>query len=861
MMRAMAELLSLDVLLFFASAALASLVVTVLATIVMRLTRDASLPTRHAICACALLAVLASPLLLMVSARCGLSPLTVTLGENNSQLAETPVSGGDSLPPHMWSKLGATPKPGQESSTPASSQVAARGSAANVTPVAAAAEQPNPASVVQFDWASADLIRAAGRMMVLVWLLGSAYCLVRICMGLVHLKRLSGGLKPVSQNRIHAFAAAAARELGLQKVPRVFQTAAIDGPLSLGPWKPVVVLPSSMTRSLSDDQLRGLLSHEIAHIARGDHWFGLLQRLSLAAYWWNPLVHRISAELSSLREQICDDLATRGADSADGYAEMLVAIAERAVGGAPMIATLGIFERPGREFSQRVCRVLDANRRVVTIMSRRMQFLVAGFLALMMCIASATAIRVQSADAAPAAVEKATVTESQGSENTADPLDSALEEMAKAEDTPPAIKWPKTLHGIVKDANRKPIAGATVRFDLKRIHEYPIGRWDEGIHTAETKTDENGEYRFESADLPALTHRPFATYISCTADGFAEAKWWSWHTRRDTSVREHLTDIKMVPGRVVRGRCVDLQGQPLAGAVVKAASDYNGDSASSSWSWDPRETNAKGEFAISVPRGSKAGYELWVAHPNFAPQRVVIPKDGQELADTRLQPGTTVKGTVSAEGQPVKGVVVVAESIDDGTLANVSFSVELSAKTDEQGNYQLPPLEGMYKIYLADAGKMNNKPGDTFAVSDVRPPLVTPKKISMAGMGEKTLDFAASTPLVVTGNVHWPNGEPVAGCEVKASYLPQDFGTGIWIDQTWTDKQGNYEIQLPNPISEISIHVVGDYDDKRKWHYAHPDTDVAAENKGLQFMRFKKLDVNQADIDWVLKPDIEDENN
>jgi len=322
-----------------------------------------------------------------------------------------------------------------------------------------------------------------------------------------------------------------------------------------------------------------------------------------------------------------------------------------------------------------------------------------------------------------------------------------------------------------------------------------------------------------------------------------------------------LTDITMAPGRVVHGRCVDPNGKPVKGAVVKAASDYDQNRATNSWAWDPRATDAEGKFQISIPRDSKAGYELWIAHPEYAPQRVVIPKQGDELADVRLQTGTVVKGSVTDEnGDPIKGVVVVAESIDDSTLESVGFAVELATKTDSDGRYELPPIRGMYKVFLADAGKRENDLKQDFVVSDVRPPLVVPKKVAVSGRLSHTLDFAGTELLKASGTVRWEDGKPAVGCEVKASYLPLDFNSGIWIGQTWTDEDGHYEIPLPNPISDISIHVSGQHDANRKWHYAHPDTDVAAENKGLQFMRFKQLDADQDGIDWLLKPDFEDES-
>jgi hypothetical protein len=247
---------------------------------------------------------------------------------------------------------------------------------------------------------------------------------------------------------------------------------------------------------------------------------------------------------------------------------------------------------------------------------------------------------------------------------------------------------------------------------------------------------------------------------------------------------------------------------------------------------------------------------LWVAHPKFAPQRIVVPKSGDELADVRLQPGTQVSGTVRDEnGLPAPGVVVVADSVDDGTLTNVGFSVELAAKTDSQGRYELPPLDGMYRVYLADVGERNDHLADEFIVAETQPPLVEPKKISVSGTGTRKLDFQSKGSLLVRGIVRWPDGKPAVGCEVKASYMPQDFGGGIWIGQTWTDEDGKYVIPLPDAIENVSICAFGDFDAKRKWHYAHPSDNVKAKNKSMQFIALEPLNSDLDGIDWVLKAD------
>jgi hypothetical protein len=441
-------------------------------------------------------------------------------------------------------------------------------------------------------------------------------------------------------------------------------------------------------------------------------------------------------------------------------------------------------------------------------------------------------------------------------EAKSEPGDSKKNEVKPANDSgePPAVTWPKELWGVVHDEVGRPIAGAKVRLALEKIHEYQIGRWDETLWSQEVTTGKDGVYRFSTAEFPELRHRPFMLMMSATADGYADLRNWNWYSRRDTKVDAHWSDMKLLPGRVVHGRVVNHVGQPVPGAIVKATGDFGINQFGRSQAWNPRKTDEDGKFSFAVPSKLEGPIELWVVSPDWAPQRVSMPKQGDELSDVRLQSGGRVSGTVTLEdGSPVAGVVVTAKSVDDGTLPNTGFAAELAVKTDAQGRYQLPPIDGIYKVYLSQAEETNDRLGDNFVVGDVPPPPVSPAKVAVSGHQEVTLDFHAGPTLTVRGAVRWPDGKPVADCQVQASFLPDGFGTGIWLDDTRTDGDGRYTVELPKPIDAISISVFGAYDDQRVWHFAEAAEGVKAEQASLQFIKLGRLTENVKGIDWVLK--------
>src|SRR5207244_4030221 len=121
------------------------------------------------------------------------------------------------------------------------------------------------------------------------------------------------------------------------------------------------------------------------------------------------------------------------------------------------------------------------------------------------------------------------------------------------------------------------------------------------------------------------------------AKGYADAKWWCWYSHDDVNLEEHLTNVKMLPGRVVRGRCIDPDGVPVSGAIVKMAHGYDSNSPAGNWAWDPRKTQDDGTFEFSVPRDDKGVFEVWTVYPQWAPRRVALPSGGNDLGDIRLR--------------------------------------------------------------------------------------------------------------------------------------------------------------------------------------------------------------------------------
>lgn len=145
--------------------------------------------------------------------------------------------------------------------------------------------------------------------LLLCWLVGVAFSLLTASAQGVRLARTVRDAAPVSLAGVNVDALVAA--LGLRRAPRVLQHPAIAAPCVTGWLRPAVLLPPGLGRTLTPEELRLTLAHEMAHVRRGDLRLALVPALARALFFFHPLVWWASAEWGAAREEACDALALR----------------------------------------------------------------------------------------------------------------------------------------------------------------------------------------------------------------------------------------------------------------------------------------------------------------------------------------------------------------------------------------------------------------------------------------------------------------------------------------------------------------------------------------------------------------------
>lgn len=149
--------------------------------------------------------------------------------------------------------------------------------------------------------------------------------------------RLGLGLAWVARQRRRAVAAppdwqvrldALAWRLGLRRRVLLRLLPGLAGPITVGSWRPWVLLPPALLSRLPVELLEALLAHELAHVRRWDYLANLLQSLVEALLFFHPVVWWLSGRLRHEREQVADAIAARALDDPRRLARALHALAE-----------------------------------------------------------------------------------------------------------------------------------------------------------------------------------------------------------------------------------------------------------------------------------------------------------------------------------------------------------------------------------------------------------------------------------------------------------------------------------------------------------------------------------------------------
>lgn len=126
---------------------------------------------------------------------------------------------------------------------------------------------------------------------------------------------------------LRIFAAQTGRRMGIKKEVGVWLSSLVEGPITLGSFKPVILIPLATVSNLTPQQVEALILHELAHIRRHDYLLHLWIAAVEVLFFFNPFARTIIRNIQKEREHRCDDLVLQFRYDPHAYVSALLTMA------------------------------------------------------------------------------------------------------------------------------------------------------------------------------------------------------------------------------------------------------------------------------------------------------------------------------------------------------------------------------------------------------------------------------------------------------------------------------------------------------------------------------------------------------
>ncbi len=162
----------------------------------------------------------------------------------------------------------------------------------------------------------------------LAWAAGVSVMLAKLAFSLVAARRIVRRSSAVDDAALLTDVRTISEEVGLRREVEILVSDKLRAPATMGLWKPNIILPKSLLDQFQREQIRELLMHELAHVARRDYAVNLLQRFIEAIYFFHPFVWILSRKARTYRELACDEYVLQKSHDRRSYATTLTKLAE-----------------------------------------------------------------------------------------------------------------------------------------------------------------------------------------------------------------------------------------------------------------------------------------------------------------------------------------------------------------------------------------------------------------------------------------------------------------------------------------------------------------------------------------------------
>ncbi len=110
----------------------------------------------------------------------------------------------------------------------------------------------------------------------------------------------------------------------MQKRVNIYLSKIIKCPLTIGFFKPVILIPLAAINYLTKEQMEAVILHELAHIKRADYLLNFLQCIIEKIFFFNIFSKMLNDIIERERENACDDWVIQFKYNSFHYAEALL---------------------------------------------------------------------------------------------------------------------------------------------------------------------------------------------------------------------------------------------------------------------------------------------------------------------------------------------------------------------------------------------------------------------------------------------------------------------------------------------------------------------------------------------------------
>jgi beta-lactamase regulating signal transducer with metallopeptidase domain/protocatechuate 3,4-dioxygenase beta subunit len=410
-----------------------------------------------------------------------------------------------------------------------------------------------------------------------IWLAGVALIAARSVRDRVHVRRLVRGARrpdPWLLDRYRMIAA----QLGLKRPLKLRITEEIEGPALVGSVFNTILIPAWLSDDSHETKLDWALRHELMHWKLRDPLAGLVREFAQILFYFHPVAWWAGRQWNAAAERACDRAIVRNAADSLDYAEQLYRILVGIRGGARSPLHSGLFATR-TQIGQRIAALVEGPRTAPHLNALAVAG-VAVVTAVALCVGGAFA------DKAPEKAPPASTGNSDTRQAAKDPKAADVLLSQSNTDQPTIVEAPAAstaapangantaggnaaagdaiiIRGIVLGPDGKPFAGARLlwlRTRGRHARDYQNFEWVPAV-----TSDGSGRFQLNLSRSDFNPQSP-ATQVAAAADGLGI----DWVDVKTSAVPPQLT-LRLVEDVLVRGRILDGEGRPVAGAKIGLA--------------------------------------------------------------------------------------------------------------------------------------------------------------------------------------------------------------------------------------------------------------------------------------------------